>query len=291
MPTGQPRSASTAGPPPAPSSSGWSGSPSRSRTNRTTRWRSRSACGWPAAGTSSRPTSRSASTSASGASWPGSSASGRRPRPVAQGARHGCSPADRHGRIRCLSAAGRLRATRRAADGAGTEAADAFPAGATKLDDDIVGGADPGAPGARPQGLVREAAGHRRLARLRRRGAARLPRGRARAGSGSSPWPCPNRSSRSSRPRSSRRRRWRLPEDDVEEMDPGAGAGPHPRPRARRDRRRAGPAPGLATTELVRSLLAVTGETDRRRSCSTPRRSGRWPRWTAGGRASGGRPS
>ena len=85
-----------------------------------------------------------------------------------------------------------------------------------------------------------------------------------------------------------------LPEDDVEEIDPEPAL-------ARildheHDALVVGPGlrPGLATAELVRSLLAVAGEADEptpRRSCSTPRRCARWRRWIAGGRASAGRPS
>ena len=39
--------------------------------------------------------------------------------------------------------------------------------------------------------------------------------------------------------------------------------------------------PGLATTELIRALLATPEDASRpRRSCSTPRRCDPWPRWT-----------
>ena len=57
--------------------------------------------------------------------------------------------------------------------------------GAVRLDDDIAGALLPGTAGARPQGLVRQAARHRRLARLRGGGAAGLPRRRPRPGPGS----------------------------------------------------------------------------------------------------------
>ena len=136
-------------------------------------------------------------------------------------------------------------------------------------------GAHPGAAGTRPQGLVRQAAGRRGLARLRRRGAARLPGGRVGPGSASSPWPSPNRSSRCSRRRSSRRRRW-----------------PCPRTTSRRSTR-SPPWPGSSITSTTRSS-SVPGcgpvwpppsscarcwrsrarptSSTRHRSCSTPRR-------------------
>ena len=82
-----------------------------------------------------------------------------------------------------------------------------------------------------------------------------------------------------------------LPEDDVEEVDPEPAL-------ARildheHDAIVVGPGlrPGLATAELVRLLIRARARPTRPRSCSTPRRSARWPRWTAGGRASGGRRS
>ena len=77
-----------------------------------------------------------------------------------------------------------------------------------------------------------------------------------------------------------------LPEDDVEEVDPEPAL-------ARildheHDAIVVGPGlrPGLATAELVRRCSPATGDDGRRRrSSSTPRRSGRWRRWTTGGRA------
>ena len=80
-----------------------------------------------------------------------------------------------------------------------------------------------------------------------------------------------------------------LPEDDVEEVDPEAAL-------ARildheHDALVVGPGlrPGLATAELVRSLLAAAARRTRRRSCSMPRRSARSPRPTSGGTATAGR--
>src|SRR5688500_1610595 len=66
--------------PHAPPSSGWAGSPSRSRTSPITRSPSPTACAPRAAATSSRPTSRIGSTIASAGSWPASSVCGSRPR-------------------------------------------------------------------------------------------------------------------------------------------------------------------------------------------------------------------
>ena len=63
--------------------------------------------------------------------------------------------------------------------------AKAVPDGAVLLDDDTMRAAHPGAREARPQGLVRQAARDRGLARLRGRGAARVPRGRAAPAPGS----------------------------------------------------------------------------------------------------------
>ena len=79
-----------------------------------------------------------------------------------------------------------------------------------------------------------------------------------------------------------------LPEDDVEEVDPEPSL-------ARildhdHDAIVVGPGlrPGLATAELVRQLLAVPADDDRRRSSSTPRRCARWRRSSTGGRATAG---
>ena len=76
-----------------------------------------------------------------------------------------------------------------------------------------------------------------------------------------------------------------LPEDDVEEIDPEPSI-------ARildhdHDAIVIGPGlrPGLATAELVRQLLAAPDDDSAPRSCSTPRRCARSPRWTTGGRA------
>ena len=81
-----------------------------------------------------------------------------------------------------------------------------------------------------------------------------------------------------------------LPEDDVEEIDPEPAI-------ARildheHDAIVVGPGlrPGLATAELVRELHRRRAGRTRHRSCSTPRRSARSRRWTAGGRAAGVRP-
>ena len=210
----------------------------------------------------------------------------------AGGARHGRSRAGRHGAIRCLSAARSASgdATPRASEPR-TDRAAPFPAGATKLDDEIVGALHPGAAGARPQGLVRQAAGHRRLARLRRRRAARLPRRRAERG----------RPRHARRPRvapAAVRRQGRRGDDDGAARGrrrggrPGAGARAHPRPRARRASSSAracarGSRPPSSSARCCRSRARPTP----RRSCSTPRRSARSPRWTAGGRATAGRPS
>ena len=74
-------------------------------------------------------------------------------------------------------AAGRVRAARRA--GAGGRAAEPPIAGAVTLDDAAAAALLPERAEARPQGHVRQGPRHRRLARLRRRGAPRLPRRRA----------------------------------------------------------------------------------------------------------------
>ena len=80
-----------------------------------------------------------------------------------------------------------------------------------------------------------------------------------------------------------------LPEDDVEEVDPEPAI-------ARildheHDAIVLGPGlrPGLATTELVRRLLAAGDEASPHRSCSTPRRCDRWRRWAHGGNGRPGR--
>ena len=142
---------------------------------------------------------------------------------------------------------------------------------------------------ARPQGLVRQAARDRRLARLRGRRAARLPRGR----------PGRRRLVTLAVPESLQplfaakvveATTMALPEDDVEEIDPEPAL-------ARildhdHDAIVVGPGlrPGLATAELVRELLAVPA-TMRRRSCSTPRRFvARHHGGLVGGRSSTGRP-
>ena len=129
-----------------------------------------------------------------------------------RGARVGCSPADRHGAVRCLSA------DRSASGGATHPGRAAGPSRRQRLP----GRRDaprrrhrrrphPGAARPRPQGLVREAARHRRLARLRRARHSWSAARRGGAASAWSPWPSRSRSSRCSRPRSSRRRRWRSP--------------------------------------------------------------------------------
>ena len=222
------------------------------------------------------------------ASSPGSSACGRPPRPVGWRARHGRSAAASTGSgpvpERAPVGFGRRDAPR---DGdsrrAGPRRSRPAP---TKLDDDIVGRAHPGATGPRPQGLVRQAARHRRLARLRRRGAARLPGGRAAAGVGLVTLAVPESLQPLFAAKVVEATTMALPEDDVEEVDPEPAlarildhehdaivVGPGLRPGSGDDR--------------ARPLAAPDRGRDRRRarSCSTPRRSARWPRWTAGGRA------
>ena len=160
----------------------------RSPTSRTTRWRSPSASGRPAVATCSRPTSRTGSTIASGGSSPASSACGSRPRPAARPPwprmRRAADERRATGR-RCLSdRRPRLRPARRpSAPVAGRRA----PAGTPERRGRR---ARHGSTTTWPPRCCRRATarGHkgsfgkllvrRRLARLRRRGAARLPRGR-----------------------------------------------------------------------------------------------------------------
>ena len=177
------------------------------------RWRWHPGSGPPVAATCSRRTSRTASTTASDGSWPGSSVCAPRQRrtvpPLSRP-----TPAKGGGVGRCLSA-GRSGFGRRA-DAAGSPAGGGWdderpwPEGVPKLEEEAAIALLP-ARAARPQGLVRKAPGHRRVARLRRRGAARLsgrrpsrrgPRDAGRPGDRSNP--C-------SRRRSSRRRRWPCP--------------------------------------------------------------------------------
>ena len=83
-----------------------------------------------------------------------------------------------------------------------------------------------------------------------------------------------------------------LPEDDVEEIDPEPCARPDPRPRARRDRRRTRAAARAARRPSSSASCIASARPDAgRRSCSTPRRSARWRRWTRGGTGGRGRPS
>ena len=74
-----------------------------------------------------------------------------------------------------------------------------------------------------------------------------------------------------------------LPEDDLEEIDAERIARADPRPRARRDRRWSR-ACGPGSRPSISSTSSSRPATPRRpRSCSTPRRSARSPRWTRGG--------
>ena len=152
-------------------------------------------------------------------------------------------------------------------------------------------GAHPGAAGPRPQGLVREAARHRRLARLRRRGAARLPRGRSGGGRARHP-------GRARIAPAAVRGQGRRGDDDGAARGrrrgdrPGAGAGPDPRPRARRDRRRSGPA--TRTRHHRARPLAARGHGRDRRRLDRARRRGApvdgHDRRLVGGRAAVGGP-
>src|SRR3954454_8933442 len=254
-PRGSRRSGSMGAPRTVPSSSAWSGWPSRSPTNPTTRSRSPSASARLAAGTFSRSTSKSGSTSASGGSLPGSSGSDRPP-----------SPAVPRRSPRML----RLRATRSrsvperapvgfgrrdsAVGGPATPASVPFPSGATKLDDDLVASLIP----------ERSARGHKAsfgkllviAGSLDYAGAAMLVcRAAGRTGVGLVTLAVPESLQPLFAAKVIEATTMALPEDDVEEIDPEPAL-------ARildheHDAIVVGPGlrPGLATTDLVRSLL------------------------------------
>ena len=160
-----------------------------------------------------------------------------------------------------------------------------------RLDDRVAAAAAARPPRPRAQGDVRQAPRRRRLARLRRRRAPRLP----------------GRRTGRRRPRHARRARiapaalrgeGRRGDDDAARRGrrrgggPGAGPGPDPRPRPRRPRHRARPAPvaGDGRARPGRARARRRARTPAPRS-STPRRCGRSPPRTAGGRACAGRRS
>ena len=146
-------------------------------------------------------------------------------------------------------------------DGDGTDAANAFPAGATKLDDDIVGALIPERPARGHKGSFGKLlviAGSLDYA-----GAALLVcRAAGRSGVGLVTLAVPESLQPLFAAKVVEATTMALPEDDVEEVDPEPAM-------ARildheHDAIVVGPGlrPGLATTELVRSLLPITGETD-----------------------------
>ena len=234
----------TAVPRRARSSSGWTGSRCRSRTNPSTPSRSRSGSGRPVADSSSRPTSRSDWTTASGGSSPASSGCGRWPRRAVRGALAStAATADGSGATRCLNGA-------RSASGAGapTNARDAGR-------DAVPGGRDPPRRRSRRRAAPeRPARGHkgsfgspprdRRLARTTRGPRSWCCRAAGRAGAGLVTLAVPESLQPLFAAKVVETTTMALPEDDVEEIDPEARDGPHPRPRARRSRRRAGAAAG-----------------------------------------------
>ena len=198
-----------------------------------------------------------------GASWRGSSACGPRRWPAAQGRWPTDAPtADRHGGDPCLSAD-------RSASGdatlpseePGTDPGSAFPTGATKLDDDIVGALLPERPARGHKGSFGKLlviAGSLDYA-----GAALLVcRAAGRSGVGLVTLAVPESLQPLFAAKVVEATTMALPEDDVEEVDPEPAI-------ARildheHDAIVVGPGlrPGLATTELVRSLLPIAGETD-----------------------------
>ena len=146
-------------------------------------------------------------------------------------------------------------------DGDGTDAANAFPAGATKLDDDIVGALIPERPARGHKGSFGKLlviAGSLDYA-----GAALLVcRSAGRSGVGLVTLAVPESLQPLFAAKVVEATTMALPEDDVEEVDPEPAM-------ARildheHDAIVVGPGlrPGLATTELVRSLLPITAETD-----------------------------
>ena len=133
-----------------------------------------------------------------------------------------------------------------------------WPSGATSSTTTLAGRAAARAADARPQGLVREAARGRRLARLRGRRAARLPRRRP-AGAGLVTLAVPESLQPLFAAKVVEATTMALPEDDVEEVDPEPAL-------ARildheHDALVVGPGlrPGLATAELVRELHRGAG--------------------------------
>jgi NAD(P)H-hydrate epimerase len=146
-------------------------------------------------------------------------------------------------------------------DGDATDAANAFPAGATKLDDDIVGALIPERPARGHKGSFGKLlviAGSLDYA-----GAALLVcRSAGRSGVGLVTLAVPESLQPLFAAKVVEATTMALPEDDVEEVDPEPAM-------ARildheHDAIVVGPGlrPGLATTELVRSLLPITAETD-----------------------------
>src|SRR3954470_9239947 len=259
-PRGSRRSGPMGAPRTAPSSWGWSGWPSRSRTNPTTRSRSRSASGPLAAGTSSRSTSKSGSTSASGGSLPGSSGSDRPPSPAVprRSPRMLRLPPTRSRSVPERAPVGFGRRDS-AVGGPATPASVPFPSGATKLDDDLVASLIP----------ERSARGHKGsfgkllviAGSLDYAGAALLVcRAAGRAGVGLVTLAVPESLQPLFAAKVIEATTMALPEDDVEEIEPEPSL-------ARilehaHDALVVGPGlrPGLATADLVRMLLDPGGE-------------------------------
>ena len=179
------------------------------------------------------------------------------------------------------------------AEAAGPSASSPFPDGATKLDDDIVAALLPERPARGHKGSFGKLLVDRRLARLRRGRRCSCAVRPAGPGSGLVTLAVPEVAPAAVRGEGRR--------GDDDGAARGRRRGDRPGAALARildhehDALVVGPGlrPGLATAELVRSLLAVAARRtiDARRSCSMPRRCGRWRRWTTGGRATAGRPS
>ena len=166
-----------------------------------------------------------------------------------------------------------------------------FPAGATKLDDDIVAALLPERPKRGHKGTFGKLlviAGSLDYA-----GAALLVcRAAGRAGAGLVTLAVPESLQPLFAAKVVEATTMGLPEDDVEEIDPEPAL-------ARildHEHDAHGGRPGPAARSRDRGARPVAadrrpGRATRRRSCSMRRRSARWRRWTAGGRATTGRPS